>query len=506
MRLTTASALAAAVFLSACGGSEETDHPLSPPAPAPAPAPAPVAAWTLTPLPLGAALPAASDTTPNPGRGYHRWRSQPPAVPEPHAPAPREAFQRYTWAQLEGATPGSYTLAGLLADRDAARAQGQRFAFRIQPMRGYGNGGIDVPAYLSAASTQPECNTPHPACMWLTETNTYVPNWNHPYVLARMQALLERVAQALGDPSDLAWVDVGLYGQYGEWVLSGTHVDYAGAAARALGMAPASDATRRAIARMHFEAFPTVRQLMFIPHANLDTLRYAFFEQTLTALPVGLRWDCLGQAGYMNQWLHRPADWALIQDRWQTAPWVAEFCPFGAGSADPSAATAAQQVRDFHVSTVGNANLSSAWAAFSPAEQQALAALGREAGYRLAATQASVALPSADTLRLTLQVENLGNAPVYEPWEPQAQVRDAAGQVLGTQALLNAAQVQDIIAGRPAQIDTRWTLPGAAPAGTYTLHLAWVRNPALALSQAMHWNMAGVEPDGSVRVATLRRH
>lgn len=180
MRLTTASALAAAVFLSACGGSEETVHPLSPPAPAPAPAPAPVAAWTLTPLPLGAALPAASDTTPNPGRGYHRWRAQPPAVPEPHAPAPREAFQRYTWAQLEGATPGSYTLAGLLADRDAARAQGQRFAFRIQPMRGYGNGGIDVPAYLSAASTQPECNTPHPACMWLTETNTYVPNWNHP--------------------------------------------------------------------------------------------------------------------------------------------------------------------------------------------------------------------------------------------------------------------------------------------------------------------------------------
>ena len=100
----------------------------------------------------------------------------------------------------------------------------------------------------------------------------------------------------------------------------------------------------------------------------------------------------------------------------------------------------------------------------------------------------------------------VGNAPVYEPWEPQAQVRDAAGQVLGTQALLNVAQVQDIIAGRPAQIDTRWTLPGAAPAGTYTLHLAWVRNPALALSQAMHWNMAGVEPDGSVRVATLRRH
>jgi hypothetical protein len=433
-------------------------------------------------------------------------------VPQPHAPAPREAYQRYTWAQLEGATPGSYTLAGLLADRDAARAQGQRFALRIQPMRGYGTGGIDVPAYLSTSSAQAECQAPQAACMWSTQpgapaTGTYVPNWNHPYVLARMQALLTQVAQALGDPADLAWVDVGLYGQYGEWVLSSAQVDYGSAAATALGMAPASDATRRAIARMHFEAFPTVRQLMFVPRANLDTLRYALAEQAITALPVGLRWDCLGQAGYMNQWTDRPADWALIKDHWQLAPWVAEFCPFGAGSANPSAATALQQVRDFHINTVGNANLQSTWDSFSPAEQQALAALGREAGYRLAATQVSVALPTPGTLRLALRVDNLGNAPVYEPWVLQGQVRDAAtGHVLGTQVLLNAAQVQDIIAGRPAHLDTTWTLPNSAPAGQYALHLAWVRTPALAAGQPMRWNMAGTEPDGSLRVATLKRN
>ena len=485
-----------------------------PPAPSPATTPPPLPAWQITALPLGAALPAASDTTRNPGRGYHRWRGQPAAVPEPHAPAPLEAFQRYTWAQLEDATPGSYKIAAtLLADRAAARARGERFAFRIQPMRGYGSGVADVPAYLSATSTQPECNAPHPVCMWSTQpgspaSGTYVPNWNHPYVLARMQALLTQVSQALGDTSDIAWVDVGLYGQYGEWALSGTQVDYTGPAAVASGVAPASDATKRAIARMHFEAFPQVRQLMFVPYSNLDTLRYAFFEQAITALPVGLRWDCLGKAGYMDQWLHRPADWALIKDRWQTAPWVAEFCPFGAGSADPSAATAAQQVRDFHVGTVGNANLPSAWAAFSAAEQQALAAVGREAGYRLAATQASVTQPTPGTLRVALQVGNLGHAPVYEPWVLQAQVRDASGQVLGTQVLLDAAQVRGIIAGRPALVDASWALPAAAPAGSYALHLAWVRSPALAaaLAQPMRWNMAGVQADGSLRAATLLRN
>jgi hypothetical protein len=371
-------------------------------------------------------------------------------VPEPHAPAPREAFQRYTWTQLEGDTPGSWNLSALTTDRAAARARGERFAFRIQPMRGYGTGVADVPKYLSATSTQPDCTAPHPACTWLADGNTYVPNWNHPYVLSRMQALLAEVARTLGgDTSDIAWVDVGLYGQYGEWALSGTQVDYEGATAKSLGMAPASDATKRAIARMHFEAFPSVQQVMFIPRANIDTLRYAFNEQSITALPVGLRWDCLGQDGYMRQWTDRPADWALVKDRWKTAPWVAEFCPFGAGSANPSAATALQQVRDFHVSTVGNANLNSAWADFSPAEQQSLAAIGRESGYRLAASQASVTLPTATTLRLALQVDNLGNAPVYEPWTLQAQVRNASGQVLGAQVLLGAAQVCAITADAP---------------------------------------------------------
>ena len=106
-----------------------------------------------------------------------------------------------------------------------------------------------------------------------------------------------------------------------------------------------------------------------------------------------------------------------------------------------------------------------------------------------------------------LRVDNLGNAPVYEPWVLQGQVRDAAtGHVLGTQVLLNAAQVQDIIAGRPAHLDTTWTLPNSAPAGQYALHLAWVRTPALAAGQPMRWNMAGTEPDGSLRVATLKRN
>ena len=64
--------------------------------------------------------------------------------------------------------------------------------------------------------------------------------------------------------------------------------------------------------------------VMFIPYSNKDALTYGLFEQTITARPVGLRVDCLGQYGYFNQWSHRPTEWAAFDQRRKTAPFVAE--------------------------------------------------------------------------------------------------------------------------------------------------------------------------------------
>ena len=77
--------------------------------------------------------------------------------------------------------------------------------------------------------------------------------------------------------------------------------------------------------------------------------------------------------------------------------------------------------------------------------------------------------------------------------------------VVDQQVLLSAAQARGVLPGQPAQISTTWT-PPSLPAGDYTVHLAWVRQPALAaLPQTLRWNMAGIEADGSARLVTLRR-
>jgi len=117
----------------------------------------------------------------------------------------------------------------------------------------------------------------------------------------------------------------------------------------------------------------------------------------------------------------------------------------------------------------------------------------------------SVTALSATTVQLQLRVDNTGNAPLYAPWQLQAQLRNATGQVVDQQVLLSAAQARGVLPDQPAQISTPWT-PPSLPAGDYTVHLAWVRQPALAaLPQTLRWNMAGIEADGSARLVTLRR-
>ncbi|MFP5446786.1 MAG: DUF4832 domain-containing protein, partial [Betaproteobacteria bacterium] len=145
------------------------------------------------------------------------------------------------------------------------------------------------------------------------------------------------------------------------------------------------------------------------------------------------------------------------------------------------------------------------WSSFTGTEQAHLAAVGREAGYRFALGPITVTAPTPSTVQVQVRVDNTGNAPLYTPWQLQAQLRDGSGQVVASRELLSTAQARAILPGVPAQINTTWTLP-SPPAGSYTVHLAWVRQPTLAgLPQMLRWNMAGIEADGSARLATLTR-
>jgi hypothetical protein len=452
------------------------------------------------------ALAVSSDDTINPLRGYYRWRDQ-EVVPQPE-PA-RDDYQRYQWRDLEPAD-GVYDFSALLADRDAARDTGRKFAFRLRMMAGYDDDTVYMPAWLAN----------HAACLagcgfWADADAadpglTWVPDWNDPFVQARARALLQALAAALGGDADLAWIDVGLYGQYGEWALRSSAY-----AAPPPGITAATDASKREFARMHFDAFPTAQHVMFALYSNRDALAYGLLEQAITARPVGLRVDCLSRYGFFDQWSNHPADWAAFANQWQRAPFVGEFCNFERGHPTDNPATARQQAAAYHVSTIGNGNFATSrpdaerWGSLTPAEQADLLMLGREIGYRLAVASSAVTLNKSGGLSLTATFANHGNAPAYEPWTVRAELLNAQGMVKWSATL--PATLGNLAGGGSTQAMAKqaWALPSSLAAGTYKLRVV-ARDPRQASNPLYYrpmlkWVDAQRDADGGLAVATLRK-
>ncbi|MBH9554148.1 DUF4832 domain-containing protein [Inhella gelatinilytica] len=447
-------------------------------------------------------LAVEADGAINPLKGYYRWRG---LEVVPQGERALDAYQRYHWRDLEP-TPGNFNFSALLNDLATARSEGRKFAFRIRMMAGYDDGQIYLPADLVG----------HPSCVagcgfWADDDPaksglTFVPDWNDPYLQQRARHMMTSLATALGSSTaDLAWIDVGLYGQYGEWTIhSGLY------ASAPSGITPITEASKRGFADMHFQAFPGVRQVMFALYSNREALNYGLNQQTLTQLPVGLRVDCLSRAGFFDQWLNHPTDWAQFSNRWQTAPFVAEFCNFESGDPLNNPATARQQAAQFHISTIGNGNfangvsLSQRWASLSPQEQSDLTALGREAGYRYALTQSSVTLTTAGVLSVSAGLQNLGNAPAYEPWSVRVELRSGAGATVWTGALPGSLG-SSMGGGSSQSTSGTWTLPKTLASGGYSLHLTVRSGLTTAPRRALLLANAERAADASIPLTTLRK-
>lgn len=52
---------------------------------------------------------------------------------------------------------------------------------------------------------------------WTDNNGLWMPDWNSDYFIERARKLIHTIgAQYNGDPR-IAWIDMGMYGKYGEW-------------------------------------------------------------------------------------------------------------------------------------------------------------------------------------------------------------------------------------------------------------------------------------------------
>jgi hypothetical protein len=388
-------------------------------------------------------------------RGYYRWRGQELiSLPSPA----QDHYDRFTWKSLEPSMD-VYDFSAIDRALAAAQASRAKFGFRVRSMVGYEDGQVYVPDYMRGIG-------------WWADTDgngargTFIPDWNNPTYIARAQKLLAKLGERYGADARLSFLDMGLYGQYGEWTLS-SRVNYATAPAN---MTPATLATKRALIDAHVQAFPNTQLLMFMLYSNFDPLLYAF--SLPTAKPIGTRVDCIGQPGFFSQWLNRPAIWDQIKERWRVAPMITEYC---AGSIILDGALtrddALGHVEDYHVSAIGNGNI--AYSSLSTADQDAYRRIGLRTGFRFHLSGLSMAGSAIKGSQVTVRSswQNQGVAPAYENWQVVLEFRDIATRTLRSSNTLSVNLKQLLPNPNAYEIQSTITIPSAIASGEYEVSL-----------------------------------
>ena len=394
---------------------------------------------TVTPPPI----PLSDPEIVNPMRGFYRWYGT-EGIPQPR-PA-YEHYVRYGWRALEP-SKGHYDFSIIERDLLAAQSIGAKFAFRVMSINGFSS-PVEVPEDLRQEVGGKYCS--------YNGQTVWVPNWDHPQFYARAQALMQALsARFNGDPW-LAYYDMGIYGHWGEWHTAG------------LCTPPGTEATKRALVDIQLAAFADTRILMNVAGPEVDIVVYALSKSP----QIGIRVDSLCDGWLDEQFRSAPQKLALIQDRWRTAPIVAEYV----GGGRPSLAQLAEcdrQVQEWHMAAVGAGNFGD-WQSYSADEQAQLQLIGKHSGYRFQLNNLSY--PAEVTIGQPFRVEsqwsNLGVTPLYERFVVLFQIQRQADSTVIWSGTSRLDLERFLPTTQPQPVADTLVIPRSLPPGRYDLSLA----------------------------------
>ena len=414
----------------------------------------------------------------NPMRGLYRWMGQEYAL----QPTPSlDAYNRYTWRDLEP-TQGDYSFAKLEADIAKAAREGRKYSFRVRTV--VATKGSAIPDYaMTGAGWWADYNKDN-------ARDTYIPDWNDPAFLERLDTFMEALGKRYNNDPRVAFLDIGLFGNWGEWHMSGFSYPSSSGAQRA------TTTTRYRLVDMHIDAFPSTPLVMMTDDA--EALVYAMKRSPR----IGWRRDSLGwNTGHFGKVERDPVRWNAVKDRWKTALVVSEFCNPRYQNDPEVFEQALIEVERYHVSLVSNANTIK-WSELSAAGKEAFVRLGKTAGYRLVLDE--LVLPgtilAGSTFDITTRWENTGVAPVYEPWQVAVQLRKAGSDEVAWETT-SGIELTTVLPGNVSEQSDRVTVPGNLGQGAYDVVVV-VQDPRqtrapLALA------LADVQPDGSYRLGSV---
>jgi hypothetical protein len=317
---------------------------------------------------------------------------------------------------------------------------GQRFGFRVMANNYCYSGfsdGRDIPEYLTMTGKGWTAPVSASNCS-SSQTQVYVPDWNDSGFLLGVQNLMKALGAKYNQDPRIAWVDIGIFGDWGEWHIS--EYPYCDSTYNTQQAWMATEASLQTIINAHVQAFPN-KQLVIstTPYVTPDTNSPILMYALGLSPPIGLRKDSWGSTWWNTSWnlwavttgsitmggscptsysaLAMSADQLnQIMSRWQTAP-VAVESYGGSDSFQVGEQGLVAQIQDCHAACIENGSWEGPWSSISAGNQQGLIDSGLAAGYRLYPSSISVTQSSNTSLALSATWQNLGASPTYDTWK-----------------------------------------------------------------------------------------
>ena len=346
----------------------------------------------------------------NPGIGwetFHRTRTKDRALPA-WLPSTLH-YARWGWGTLEPKA-GEIDHGFLGKELAESREAGQQLAFRVMccstnPRDPYFPGWLrDIGGRIIETKRRDGPMMP-------------VPDLDDPKILERHLDFIRRLGERYDGHADIAHIDLGSVGWWGEWHMSG-----------ATNAKMPTAATQKKIVDAYLAAFTKTQLVMLIGGGEMLT--------HATKHGAGWRADCLGDmGGFSKTWCHMRKGYPFwirqggIEEAWKTGPvawescwdmrrWVKEGWPL-------------RFIFNYALALHGSAlNNKSAPLPEGEAVRAEIERFVRRLGYRLVLRELShpAEAQAGAKLAVAMKWQNVGSAPCYRPYRVAYRLTDAAGK------------------------------------------------------------------------------
>lgn len=404
---------------------------------------------------------AISGPLTNPGNGiasFHDGYGE--RLPVSQHPRTGIEYQRYYWSDLEP-VDGKYNFAlvdgafAVAAHHSPAMNVGLRFMALEEP-----DSGSRVPDWLIKKGIKGT---------WTPDGKTFVPDLDDPLFIKYAQRLLQAFGKRYDGNPELAYIDIGMVGSWGEWHNSNFPT------IKPLLERYTPDQLERYV-DMHFAAFPHTPKIMLI--SGGETLARAVKKG------AGWRADCWGDwHNFTPEWSHMrddypqrlaaaKASWSGFDDAWKKAPVSFEICGYMAEwrSVQHYTRKQVQATYDWalqhHASTL-NLKSREVPAEYRDIVDKALTKIGYR--FRVVSLTHKATLQAGQPIELESRWSNDGVAPIYLRYNVAWRLQDA-----NEQTVAQSTTDDDIRQWLPGEHTTHFALPTSKSlkAGRYHLDVA----------------------------------